>query len=311
MPTPTVPIRLLPAFHERPWGVRTLAPWFDLAPAAPIGEAWFTAPGCATSVGETLGALIAGDPHGMLGEAAFPGDQPLLLKLLFTSDRLSVQVHPGDDHARRHHDSAGKTEAWHVLRADPGARVGLGFRHRLGADEARAAARSGEIEHLLAWHPAEAGDTFFVPAGTVHAIGAGLTIVEVQQPSDVTYRLYDYGRPRPLHLEHGFAVAALGPYESSTAPEPLSPTRTLLARCDYFHMERLVVEGERRLAPGEPFYHLVVCLDGEGRFGEQAVRPGDVLFVPAGAGAVVTRGTSLHVLVAYTAKRPSRAMMDW
>nr|MCU0256293.1 class I mannose-6-phosphate isomerase [Vicinamibacterales bacterium] len=205
MPAPTV-FRLLPAFHERPWGVRSLAPWFDLTPPNPVGEAWFTASACATSLGGTLGALIAASPRDLLGEAAFPGNEPLLLKLLFTSDRLSVQVHPDDHYARRHHGSAGKTEAWHVLRAAPGSRVGLGFTREVAVDEAREAARTGAIEGLLAWHPASAGDTFLVPAGTVHAIGAGLTLVEVQEPSDVTYRLYDYGRPRELHLEHGLTV---------------------------------------------------------------------------------------------------------
>lgn len=311
MPAPVAPFRLLPAFHERPWGVRSLAPWFTQVPARPVGEAWFTAATCATSIGESLGELIGRDPRALLGDAAFPGNEPLLLKLLFTSDRLSVQVHPGDDYARRHHGSAGKTEAWHVLDATPDALVGLGFRETLPADVAREAARTGEIEHLLAWHPARAGDTFLVPAGTVHAIGAGLTIAEVQEPSDVTYRLYDYGRPRELHLDHGFTVADLGPYRLVNTAAELSPQRTLLTRCSFFTMERLAVEGRGQWAGGEPFYHLVVALAGDGTVGGLPVRPGDVVFVPAAAGAFEVEGRALHLLVAYTAPDPTRALRHW
>jgi mannose-6-phosphate isomerase len=311
MPTPGAPFRLLPAFHERPWGVRSLAPWFDLSPVVPVGEAWFTAGACGTSLGRPLGDLLAADPARLLGDAAFPGGEPLLLKLLFTSDRLSVQVHPDDDYARRHHGSAGKTEAWHVVQALPGAAVGLGFVEPLAPDTAREAARTGAIEHLLAWHPARQGDTFLVPAGTVHAIGAGLVIVEVQEPSDVTYRLYDYGRPRELHLEHGFAVADLGPYRTVNAPVSLSPGRTLLARCPFFTMERVVVEGSRRWDADEPFYHLVVTLAGEGTLDGLEARPGSVFFVPASATGCAVEGRGLHLLVAYTADHPSRAMMGW
>ena len=311
MPAPAVPFRLLPTFHERPWGVRSLAPWFDLTPAAPVGEAWFTARGCGTSLGEPLGAIIGRDPRGLLGDAAFPGDEPLLLKLLFTSDRLSVQVHPGDDYARQHHGSAGKTEAWHVLDAAPGAVVGLGFRDALSPEAARDAARTGEIERLLAWHPARAGDTFLVPAGTVHAIGAGLTIAEVQEPSDVTYRLYDYGRPRELHLEHGFTVADLGPYRVENAVTRLSPARTVLTRCAFFTMETVIAAGRGRWTGGEPFYHLLVGLSGEGVVGDVPVRAGDVLLVPAGAGAFDVEGRGLRLLVAYTAPQPSRALAHW
>lgn len=311
MPTPTAPFRLLPAFHERPWGVRSLAPWFDLARPEPVGEAWFTAKTCATSLGDSLGALIAADRRGILGDAAFPGDEALLLKLLFTSDRLSVQVHPADDYARRHHGSAGKTEAWHVLQASEGSAVGLGFTRELVADEARGAALSGAIEHLLDWHPAHAGDTFLVPAGTVHAIGAGLVLVEVQEPSDVTYRLYDYGRPRELHLSHGFAVAHLGPYRTENSARALSSTRTQLAACEFFRMERVRVAGERRFAGGEPFYHLLVVAGGEGEVDGEVARPGHAFFVPAGVREFSVRATGMDLLAAYTAAAPSRAMMGW
>jgi len=163
MPTPTAPFRLLPAFHERPWGVRSLAPWFDLAPSAPVGEAWFTAATCRTSLGEPLGALIAAAPGDLLGDAAFPGNEPLLLKLLFTSDRLSVQVHPDDAYARRHHGSAGKTEAWHVLRAEPGSRGGTGLHPRTRGRPGPRRRTHRRDRNPAGVAPGRAGDTFSCP----------------------------------------------------------------------------------------------------------------------------------------------------
>jgi len=159
---------------ERPWG------------RGGIGEIWFEAPD-----GRAL---------------------PLLVKYLFTSERLSVQVHPDDAAARARGLAHGKDECWYVLAAEPGARIGLGFTQELGAEAVRKAALDGSIEEALGWHAVEAGDFLSVPAGTVHAIGAGLTLIEVQQPSDVTYRLYDYGRARELHLDEAIAVADRGPW---------------------------------------------------------------------------------------------------
>lgn len=310
--TPRTPIRLIPTFHERPWGVASLAPWCAREFAAPVGEAWFTAAESGTPGGDSLGALIAADPEGVLGTAAFPGHQPLLLKFLFTSAPLSVQVHPGDDYARQHHGCAGKTEAWHVLAAEPGAVVGLGFDRDLSPGQAREAALSGAIERLLTWHPARPGDTFLVPAGTVHAIGAGLTILEIQEPSDITYRLYDYGRPRELHLEHGLRVARLGPYEASHSRTAISPGRQRLAACTFFALERVIADGPRAFEPGAGFYHLAVVLDGSGAIeGVGALRRGDALLVPAGADRFTVETTGLELLVAYTAEEDTPALTGW
>jgi mannose-6-phosphate isomerase len=307
MPSPPTPFRLLPAFHHRPWGLRSLAPWFADEFDAPVGEAWFTAAGSGTSLGPSLGELLASDGPRLLGTSGFPGNQPLLLKLLFTAERLSVQVHPDDEYGWRHHRSPGKTEAWHVLAAEPTASVGLGFVRPLTAETARAAARSGEIERLLAWVPARPGSTFFVPAGTVHAIGAGLTLVEVQQPSDVTYRLYDYGRPRELHLDHGFAVADLGPYQEANERVLVDTGRHVLARCHYFTTERLEVRRIRRFLGVEPFYHLLVVLEGAGAVAGQSARGGDVFFVAARCDDFEMTADSMDVLVAYTSASLTRA----
>ncbi|MEQ1498440.1 MAG: class I mannose-6-phosphate isomerase [Novosphingobium sp.] len=170
--------KLATTMSARPWGVDRLPPPF-LSPADErIGEVWFTPPA----------ALDA-----------------LLVKYIFTSQALSVQVHPCDADAPA--GSRGKEECWYVIGAQPDAKLGIGFKQALSADQLREAALSGEIEHLLDWHPARPGDFFYIPAGTVHAIGAGISLIEVQQNSDVTYRLYDYGRPRELHLDQGMKVA--------------------------------------------------------------------------------------------------------
>ena len=137
------PRRLAPRFLEKIWGSTRLEPWFQSG-GEKIGEVWFETP-----------------------------DIPLLVKFLFTTDKLSVQVHPGDDYARLHHDSRGKTEMWHVLAAGPGAKIAAGFREPITPEQFKSAAASGEIEDLLQWYEARPGDTFFIPAGTVHAIGGG------------------------------------------------------------------------------------------------------------------------------------------
>ena len=166
---------------EKPWGVAQLPPPFIAPGAGKIGEIWFEPP------------------------AALP---ELLAKYIFTSEALSVQVHPSDaETLAAGLGRQGKEECWLVIDAKPGARLGIGFHQPLDAEAMRHAALDGSIEQLMVWHPVEPGDFFYIPAGTVHAIGAGIGLIEVQQNSDITYRLYDYGRPRELHLEAGLAVA--------------------------------------------------------------------------------------------------------
>ena len=171
---------------EKPWGKDVLpAPFF--APAGQrIGEIWFEPP---------------------------PALPQLLVKYIFTSEALSVQVHPSDaETLARGLGRQGKEECWLILDAEPGARLGIGFHDHVDAERLRAAALDGSIADLMVWHPVRAGDFFYIPAGTVHAIGAGVSLIEVQQNSDITYRLYDYGRPRELHLDEGMAVARGTPY---------------------------------------------------------------------------------------------------
>jgi mannose-6-phosphate isomerase len=137
-------------------------------------------------------------------EAEGPEPLPILVKWLFTSEKLSIQVHPNDIQAQARGMPSGKEECWYIVDAEPDAVLGMGTKTPLDAEALRTASLSGEIEQLMDWKPVKPGDYFYIPAGTVHAIGAGITLVEVQQYADITYRLYDYGRPRELHLEDGF-----------------------------------------------------------------------------------------------------------
>jgi len=240
--------QLIATALDKVWGTPETEPWYPRG-ARKIGEVWFSAP-----------------------------EEPrLLVKFLFTSEKLSVQVHPPDSAS-----GPGKTEMWHVLRAGPDARLALGFERPLGRDEARTAALSGEIEGLLRWYAVQPGDTFFVPAGTVHAIGGGLALCEIQQHNDVTYRLYDYGRPRELHLDAALAVANLGCHPGASAPVDLGGGRRLLAECPYFRTESVAVDGGLTWV-GAPRAELPICLQGDGQLGDEAFAPGQVWLVPAHA----------------------------
>ncbi len=173
-------------FVEKPWGRTDLPSAFAAPLGKRVGEVWYETPD---------GAPL-----------------PLLVKWLFTSEKLSIQVHPNDAEAQASGQRSGKEECWYIVDAEPSAVLGIGTTQALDADELRAASLSGEIEQLMDWKPVKAGDYFYIPAGTVHAIGSGITLVEVQQYADITYRLYDYGRPRELHLDDSVAVAKAAPY---------------------------------------------------------------------------------------------------
>ena len=230
-------LRRLPRRHvERIWGRRDLAGPF--APPAgmagePIGEIWFE-------------------------DSA---EAPLLVKYLFTAERLSIQVHPDDEAARARGHRRGKDEAWYVIAAEPGAVIGLGLTRRVSREALREAALDGGIERLLDWRPVAAGDFFYSPAGTIHAIGAGLSLVEIQQNLDLTYRLYDYGRARELHLDDAVAVADPGPWSPPFAPVEAGPGRTILAAGAAFVVERWTCA--RDLAANVPDGTVLVPLAGD------------------------------------------------
>jgi mannose-6-phosphate isomerase len=304
---PSRPFQLFPLFRERVWGRENLAPYFpEVQCAKPIGEAWFTFEENRTSLGGTLAELIAEHPE-ILGTGAHgghPGICPLLIKLLFTSERLSVQVHPDDEYARHHHGCLGKTEAWYVMDAEPGADVALGFQKTLAPGQLKASALSGEIEDLLDWRKVRAGDVFLAPAGTVHAIGAGVTICEIQQNSDITYRLYDYGRPRELHLDHGANVSHLGPYMHAQETMALADCRDQLVACRYFRIERLRPRGTATLGGGLPHYLLLVCTKGGGSIAGDPYAAGQTWMVPAHAAEFSISGPGSEWILTYAASEP-------
>lgn len=236
------PVRLPTRFLEKVWGSTDLLPWYPGSDKK-IGEVWFEA------------------------------DLPLLVKFVFTSERLSVQVHPKNDFAAAHENSLGKTEMWYVLRADPGARLAIGFRESLTSERMREAALSGEIEQLLKWIEVQAGDAFFVPAGTVHAIGAGLALCEIQQHSDITYRLYDYGRPRELHLDKAVQVAFTGASNAKSVMLPID--------CPYFHTELAMTSSSLLYKPEAGRFHILIFASGLGKIAGQAFREGEAWLIPA------------------------------
>jgi mannose-6-phosphate isomerase len=256
-------IQLTPSFKEKVWGSTSLEPLFPNSPNK-IGEVWF----------EGVDNL------------------PLLIKFLFTTEKLSVQVHPNDVYARKRHDSRGKTEMWHVLRAEPGAQIAAGFREPITPQRLREASLSGEIESLLQWFDAAPGDTFFIPAGTVHAIGAGLTLCEIQQHSDVTYRLYDYGRPRELHLDQALEVSNLVPYDARRQAEG-----DILVSCPYFTTSKLCISDPATHIPLPDSIALLVVTDGSGTLAGHPVTAGDVWYLEAGVREIESSGTATLLLV--------------
>ena len=240
------PFRLAPYFRTRIWGFHDLAPWFNYkTDAEPIGEVWLTGEMCKAATGPFTGQTLRAitDAHGpeLLGAALGDGEFPLLVKMLFPKEKLSVQVHPDDAMARKYGEPRGKTECWYALDAEPGAAVALGIRPGVTVRDVRAAIKAATLEDLLEMVPVEKNDMLFVDAGTVHAMGPGVVMLETQQTSDLTYRMYDYGRPRELHLEKSLEAMRLKTRAGKVPPRPvngLANAHTVLIDEKYFEIER-------------------------------------------------------------------------
>ncbi len=248
------PLVLEPVLVERIWGTDTLAPWYaGPAPQAPTGEIWLTAENCRVAsgpaAGQTLAKVTASAPQAF-GDVHHNGF-PLLLKLLFPREKLSVQVHPNDAEAQLLGMPRGKTECWYVLSAEPGAQVAVGFRESLTPTDVKDAILDGTLESKLRMLPVQAGDMVYVDAGTVHAIGPGMVVLETQQYSDTTYRLWDYGRPRELHVEAGTEVAKTQTDAGLVAPQPRDGY-TRLVESPYFAVDRLSSRPQADLDLGFP-----------------------------------------------------------
>jgi mannose-6-phosphate isomerase class I len=212
---------------------------------------------------------------------------PILVKLLVTSDKLSVQVHPDGE------CGLGKTEMWHILSAAPGAQIALGFTQPIGSDALRAAAVSGEIESLLRWIPVSAGETYFIPAGTVHAIGGGIKLCEIQQNSDITYRLYDYGRPRELHLDRALEAADLDAWRhpGASLAQPLADGWNRLAMCRHFATDSRDVKGHFRYVASRSRFELLIVLEASDQL--------NAWLLPEGAAIEIAPDGTLRLLRTY------------
>ncbi len=278
------PLRIEPTFSPRLWGARSLAPIYPEKSnlAEPLGEAWLTDVDCrvasAPFEGKTLGEAWRDMPVEWRGTRLASCESfPLLVKFIFPREKLSIQVHPDDAYAQAHEKAAGgrgKTEMWHVVSAEPAAQLLLGLKP--GSDKAKflAALASHTVENLFLAHTVRAGDTFFVPAGTPHTIGANMIVCEVQEYSDLTYRMYDYdrvderGRPRELHLEKALEVTQFGESRGGkVAPLPLAngPVRkTLLAACRYFATDRWEFRATVQTETVADCFEIFVVLEGTG-----------------------------------------------
>lgn len=266
---------------RKPWGKTDLRPWSELGhDGAPIGEIWFQ-----------RASENAAEPS-------------LLLKLLFTDEALSIQVHPDDDFARRIGLPHGKTEAWYILSAAPHAKLALGLKRELTASQLRKAIGDGALPDLIQWQPVHAGDAILVAAGTIHAVGAGLVIAEIQQRSDATFRLFDYGRSRELHIDGAVGAAKAAPSKPQPAAERLSDARLVIARSPYFVFEQV------DLAPGSHWEvdaaseTWMLVLDGSASFDLVAAQPGQAVYVENQRIRVRAGSSGTKALMAYVASEP-------
>jgi mannose-6-phosphate isomerase len=297
------PLLMLPRFDPRPWGTR------DLSPIYPnhkfdenIGESWLTGDDCKVAngplVGRTLSQLSEEYGTDLVGDAARdPRRFPLLMKFLFPLQKLSVQVHPDDEQALRVGQPWGKTECWYVAHAQPGAQIALGLKPGVKASEFEKAIHEQRAEEMLNWINVFAGDMIYVAGGTVHTLGPGSVIVETQQQSDTTYRLYDYGRPRELHLKDGMAAVREKSSSGKVLTQPAAEMRgshnlhSPLIAAPYFVVDKFEIKQvlplKARDDSGKSSVQILVAVDGCGVIEVPGKEPvtmakGDAVVVPAG-----------------------------
>ncbi|CAN0538775.1 unnamed protein product, partial [Ectocarpus sp. 8 AP-2014] len=239
---------------EKPWGQEALPDVFHGPDDKKIGEIWFEPP-----KGITL---------------------QLMTKYLFTSEKLSIQVHPNDRQARRIGMPHGKEECWYILDAKPGARLGLGLAREVSATKLKTAAILGEIEQLIDWKPVSKGEFYYLPAGTIHAIGADVSVVEIQQNIDITYRIYDYGRPRDLHLDEAMAIARLSPYDLKYSQEVPADQSVCLSAGAPFELFQIVGDDDEILAQSKSTEWQVIPLEGSVTVRGKLIKAGECGICP-------------------------------
>lgn len=271
---------------RKPWGRADLRPWSSVdASADPVGELCF----------------------GRMDSSA-PGPA-LLLKLLFTSQPLSIQVHPDDDFARANGLPSGKTEAWYILSAAPGARVALGLTRHLTPQALRAAIRDDSIAGLAQWQPVARGDVIFVPGGTIHAIGADIVLAEIQQRSDTTFRLFDFGRHRELHENSAVAASDAGPPPAQSSPRRLSDVRRVLVTSPHFVMERIDLPANSHWALDADRETWALVIEGSGRVGSIDTVLGDAIYIEADEVGLAIGPNGTSILIAYPGPDPIASLL--
>lgn len=323
------PLLMLPAFDPRPWGTLDLSPIYPNHKfAEKIGESWLSGDDCRVANGplggRSLAQLSTEYQRELVGESARdPKRFPLLLKFLFPHEKLSVQVHPDDEQALTVGEPWGKTECWYVAHARPGAQIALGLKAGVTARQFEEAIHKHQAEELLNWINVYAGDMIYVAGGTVHTLGPGSVIVETQQQSDTTYRLYDYGRPRELHLKHGIAAVREKVCSGKVvrpAPHPVDGsknTQERLIAAPYFVVDRFEIKEPLTLptrdASGKNSVQILVAVEGCGVIGAPGADPvtlakGDAVVVPGSAEQFEVRPQwTLEFLRAYV---PGKALPE-
>lgn len=297
-------IRFVPYLKSVIWGGEKICRYKGIEQTeANIGESWeiSAVPGHESVVAEgpykgmKITELIECFGPELLGSDVFDrydGKFPLLVKLIDANDNLSVQVHPDDELARQRHDSLGKTEMWYIIGADKGAKIYSGLNRQLTPDEYVKMVEDNTIEQALAVHDSHPGDVFFLPAGRVHAIGAGNLLAEIQESSDITYRIYDYdrrdsdGNTRELHTEQAKdAIDYTFHEEYKSAPADQAVADAIIAECGHFTVNRLLLDGEMKLNFSEASFTVLMCLDGNASLeyegGLMTVKAGETVLLPA------------------------------
>ena len=293
--------RITPKLCERIWGGERLAR-FGKCGGARLGESWelsFVADSEATVDGLPLSRAI---PRSEWGESAAQFERfPVLTKFIDARESLSVQVHPSDEYAREHEGEWGKCEAWYVVSAESGAGVYLGPSREITREELRRRAESGGLEEILNFVSVASGDVIYIPAGTIHSISGGVLIYEIQQSSDITYRLYDYmrrdgeGKLRELHLDRALDVACLKPYE---APPRVKLSEDIIAVCDYFEVRKCKLNFTKTAHfADESSFVAITCIEGSASLDNEPISLGDTLFVPAGYGEFTLGGCGTLLLI--------------
>ena len=313
------PLRFVPYFKSVIWGGEKICKYKGIEQPQPkIGESW--------EISEVAGheSVVAEGPYKglsitelidcfgpeLLGSDVmerYDGKFPLLIKLIDACDNLSVQVHPDDALAKKRHGSLGKTEMWYIIEADPGAKIYSGLNRELTPEEYVGRVSDNTIEDVLAVHDSQPGDIFFLPAGRVHAIGAGNLLAEIQESSDITYRIYDYdrrdaqGNARELHtdqakdaIDYTFHEDYKSEHADSTLPD------VEIAQCDHFKVNRIMLDGEMEFEFPATSFTVVMCLEGEASIGNEnawmPIKSGETLLVPAAMDRFKMKGNGLMLM---------------